>query len=143
MSFMHFFNAKPANLILSYYKTLAEKSGVRFVARVNIPEVLTLSETELCTLLSNGIENAIYAASRCDADNRWIEIDFNTRKNNLLISISNPYIDEVVIKDGLPVSDRPGHGLGVKSVSSIAARHNGMYSFDAADGVFTMRVILR
>ncbi|MGN0727204.1 MAG: GHKL domain-containing protein, partial [Anaerovoracaceae bacterium] len=45
-------------------------------------------------------------------------------------------------KDGLPVSDRPFHGLGVKSISSIATRHNGMFSFDAADGVFTMRVIL-
>ena len=134
---------KSTNLILSYYGTMAEISGIRFAAKVNIPEILTISETEICTLLSNGIENAIHAASRCSSDNRWIEIDFNTRKDNLLISIRNSYVDEVVIKDGLPLSTRPLHGLGVKSISNIAARHGGMYSFDAADGVFTMRVVLR
>ena len=130
------------NLILSYYGSLAQKSGIRFDANVNIPEVLTLSDTELCTLLSNGIENAINAASRCEKGNRWVEIDFSTHKASMLISIKNSYIGEVEIKDGLPVSDRPFHGLGVKSISSIATRHNGMFSFDAADGVFTMRVIL-
>ena len=130
------------NLILSYYGSLAQKSGIRFDANVNIPEVLTLSDTELCTLLSNGIENAINAASRCEKENRWVEIDFSTHKSNMLISIKNSYVGEVEIEDGLPVSDRPFHGLGVKSISSIATRHNGMFSFDAADGVFTMRVIL-
>ena len=134
---------KSTNLILSYYQTLAEKSGIRYEAEVKIPEVLTLSETELCTLLSNGIENAIHAASQCEKENRWIAIDFNTHKNNLLISIRNSYVGEVEFTDGLPVSDQPSHGLGVKSISSIAARHNGMYSFEASDGVFTMRVILK
>lgn len=47
------------------------------------------------------------------------------------------------MENGLPVNEDPNHGLGVKSISSIAERHNGMYSFEAADGVFTMRVILR
>ena len=130
------------NLILSYYSSLAQKSGIRFDAKVNIPEVLTLSDTELCTLLSNGIENAINAASRCEKENRWVEIDFSTHKSNMLISIKNSYIGEVEIEDGLPVSDQPFHGLGVKSISSIVDRHNGMYSFDAKDGQFTMRVIL-
>lgn len=130
------------NLILSYYGSLAQKSGIRFDANVNIPEVLTLSDTELCTLLSNGIENAINAASRCEKGNRWVEIDFSTHKANMLISIKNSYIGEVEIEDGLPVSDQPFHGLGVKSISSIVDRHNGMYSFDAKDGQFTMRVIL-
>ena len=104
--------------------------------------MLTLSDTELCTLLSNGIENAINAASRCEKENRWVEIDFSTHKSNMLISIKNSYIGEVEIEDGLPVSDQPFHGLGVKSISSIVDRHNGMYSFDAKDGQFTMRVIL-
>ena len=131
------------NLILSYYGSLAEKSGIRFEANVSIPEVLSLSETELCTLLSNAIENAINAASRCEEGNRWVDIDFSTHKSNMLISIKNSYMGEVEIKDGLPVSDRPFHGLGVKSISSIADRHNGMYSFDAKDGQFTLRVILK
>ena len=131
------------NLILSYYGSLAQKSAIRFEANVNIPEVLSLSDTELCTLLSNGIENAINAASRCEKENRWVEIDFSTHKASMLISIKNSYIGEVEIKDGLPVSDRPFHGLGVKSIISIVDRHNGMYSFDAQDGQFTVRVILK
>lgn len=137
-----YYKNNSTNLILSYYGSLAQKSGIRFDAKVNIPEVLALSDTELCTLLSNGIENAINAASRCGKENRWVEIDFSTHKSNMLISIKNSYVGEVEIEDGLPVSDQPFHGLGVKSISSIVDRHNGMYSFDAEDGQFTMRVIL-
>ena len=134
---------KPVNLILSYYGTFAEKSGICYDVNVSIPETLNLSETELCTLLSNGIENAIHAASRCADGNRRIEIDFRTHKNTLLISIQNSYIDEIVMENGLPVNEDPNHGLGGKSISNIAERPNGMYSFEAADGIFTMRVILR
>lgn len=134
---------KSINLILSYYETLAQKSTVRYDVSVSIPTMLTLPETELCTLLSNGIENALHAAAACRADARWIAIDLHMHKSNLLISIQNSFIDTVHIEDGLPVTDAPNHGLGVKSIRNIADRHNGMCSFDASDGIFTMRVILR
>ena len=135
-------NNNSTNLILSHYCSLAQRSGIKFDATVKIPEVISLSDTELCTLLSNGIENAINAASRCESGSRWVEIDCRTHKTSLLISIKNSYVGDVRIEGGLPVSDRPLHGFGVKSISSIVERHNGMYSFDTKDGCFTVRLIL-
>lgn len=135
-------NNNSTNLILSHYCSLAQRSGIRFEVTVKIPEVITLSDTELCTLLSNGIENAINAASRCENGNRWVEIDCKTHKTSLLISIRNSYVGDVRIEGGLPVSDQPLHGFGVKSIRSIVERHNGMYSFDTKDSCFTMRLIL-
>lgn len=134
---------KSVNLIISYFASRAEQLEVDFAANVSLPEELMLSETELCTLLSNGLENALNAVSQCKGDRRWVHLDFKTHKSSLLISIENPYLGEVVMENGLPVTAEKGHGFGVKSISSIAERHNGIYTFDANNGIFTMRVILK
>lgn len=60
----------------------------------------------------------------------------------LLIFVENPYEGEVRVEDGLPQSDKVGHGFGVKSITAIVEKYNGLYSFDAANGLFTLRIVL-
>jgi two-component system sensor histidine kinase AgrC len=42
------------NIILSYFATKAKKKGVQFSVDAQLPKTLSISETELCALLSNG-----------------------------------------------------------------------------------------
>lgn len=48
----------------------------------------------------------------------------------------------MTFEKGLPVTREPGHGIGVRSIYSIAERYNGMYSFSEKDGRFVLRVSL-
>lgn len=52
------------NLILSFFAAKAKKNGVLLSVDAQLPQALSISETELCALLSNGIENAIEAAAQ-------------------------------------------------------------------------------
>ena len=54
------------NIILSYFATKAKKKGVQFSVDAQLPKTLSISETELCALLSNGLENAIEAAAQVE-----------------------------------------------------------------------------
>ncbi|MDD4402345.1 MAG: GHKL domain-containing protein [Desulfitobacteriaceae bacterium] len=131
------------NLILSSFAGKAKASGVNIVVDANLPSSLDFPETELCALLSNGLENAIAAAAQvADEQFRKTRISCQTHKENLLILIENSCAGEVTMENGLPQSNREGHGFGVKSMTMIAEKHNGYCSFEAKDGIFTLKIVL-
>ncbi len=131
------------NLILASFAMKAKQQGVDFSAEVNIPATLPLSDTELCALLSNGLENAVCAAAQTDGDSqRTVRINCQLHKDKLLIYISNPYRGTVIMREGLPESNQPQHGFGAKSIRMIAERHNGYCAFEAKDGLFTLKAVM-
>ncbi len=58
------------------------------------------------------------------------------------MQVTNTCPPGVTFEKGLPVTREPGHGIGVRSICSIAERYNGMYSFSEKDGRFVLRVSL-
>lgn len=131
------------NLILSSFAAKAKQQDVAFSAKVNIPAGLPLSDTELCALLSNGLDNAVYAAAQTDeAAQRTVRINCQPHKDKLLIYISNPYRGSITMRDGLPENIQPQHGYGTKSIRMIAEKHSGYCAFEAGEGLFTLKVVL-
>lgn len=131
------------NLVLSSFATKAKSRGVVLKVEADLPQSLPLSETELCALLSNGLENAIEAAAQVDDEQlRKARISCQIHKGNLMISVKNSYRGKVAIENGLPQSSREGHGFGVRSMAMIADKYKGYCSFEAKDGIFTLRIAL-
>lgn len=130
------------NLLCSSFAHKANAAGIRLTVDAKLPKTLSLPDTELCSLLSNGLENALHAVSVPEETNQWVELYCGIRLNKLLIEIKNPYSGQITMQEGLPVSSRDGHGYGCLSIRSIAERHQGLFSFEPQNGVFTLRVIL-
>lgn len=102
--------------------------------------MLNLPDTELCVMLSNGLENALNAADLLSAGaEKYIEVFCGTRQSNLLIEIKNPYQGEIVMRDGLPQAANKERSYGCRSIQSIVQRRKGVCTFDAAQGVFVLR----
>lgn len=130
------------NLILSANVAKAEKLGVTLKLKANLPQDLFFPETELCAILSNGLENAITASAKITDREKFVYVYCNIYKENLLIQIENPYLDKVAIKDGIPQSNFEGHGFGVKSIDMLTKKHNGYCSFLPNNGIFILKVVL-
>ena len=130
------------NLLCSSFSAKAEHMGARLKVDATVPKALTISDTELCALLSNGLENALSAAGTQEEFRRWVELYCGVRLDKLLIEIQNPYSGEIVFRDGLPVSDQPNHGYGCRSIRAITESYQGIYEFSAEGGIFTLRVVL-
>jgi len=125
------------NLVLSSFATRAGQSGVRLDTEVDLAGPLPFSDTELCSLLSNALENAIQAAKEIpDSDQRHIKLRMFFRNNKLCIDIRNMYQTAPLFRGGLPVSAKPGHSFGVKSMAHIVENHGGVYRFSVQDGWF-------
>ena len=134
------------NLILSSFSNKAKSVGVDLLLNVALPEgQLAINDTELCSLLSNALENAISAAAGVETEElRKVDLRIAIKDGKLLISTENAYAGQVKMNGGLPQSQsqEPGHGLGIKSMASIVEGYGGLYSFQASDGVFLLRLVL-
>lgn len=130
------------NLLCSSFSHKAEQQGSRLTVEAKLPQQLSISDTELCSILSNGLENALLAVAPLEESLKWAGLYCGVRMNKLLIEIQNPYVGEIAMRDGLPVSNREGHGYGCRSIRSITKRNGGLCSFEAEQGMFTMRVVL-
>lgn len=140
---VHSFSAnKMINMILSSYQSRMTDRNIRLDATVVIPAELPCSELEFTSILSNGLENAINAVSKLEEDKRTIRLKLCMKNNKLLLSIDNPYYYAPEFKDGLPVTEAKGHGLGTQSIQYMTAKLNGNCQFTAEEGTFTLRVVL-
>lgn len=63
-------------------------------------------------------------------------------EGKLLLSVKNPIKNTPVFSDGLPISNKKGHGYGTQSIRYMTERLGGNCQFSAEENVFTLRVIL-
>lgn len=131
------------NLILSAFASKAKQSGITLAVDAKLPDSLALSETELCSLLSNAMENAIKASENiADSNERKIKLRLYAKNNKLCIDIRNRYHTEPVFLQGFPVSTEKGHGFGTKSMARIVEKHGGIYQFSVRDGWFIFQAAI-
>ena len=125
------------NLILSAFATKAKQGSIMLTVDAKLPDLLPFSDTELCSLLSNALENAIHACEQIpDSNKRIIRLRMYSKNNKLCIDIRNIYQTEPVFHQGLPVSKEQGHGFGTKSMVHIVEKHSGVFQFSVKDGWF-------
>ena len=135
-------NNETVNLICSYYISLAKDSQVDLQCNIQFPDSLPIRDTHLCAILSNALENAMHAVTDLPEGQRYIRLKSHYHRNNILISVENPYAHEPHFKDGIPQSDQPGHGYGIRSMSLLVKENNGQLLYTAEKGIFRLQVMI-
>lgn len=133
------------NLVLSSFEAKSAEMNVTLCIEANLPETLSISDTELCSLFSNALENAIFAASKLiEKKARRVYLRTLVNNNKLLISTKNAYAGTIQMEGEFPKSSnhQPGHGFGIKSMTAIVTQHGGLYSFEASGNIFTLQLML-
>ncbi|MGM9941561.1 MAG: sensor histidine kinase [Bulleidia sp.] len=126
-----------ANLILSYFLEKAQAEQISLNIQADLPDRLHVSDTDLCSLLSNSLENAIHACQSIpDPSQRLIRCRIYIKNDKLCLDIRNSCHKRPVFVNGLPLSDSAGHGIGVKSIVQIVERHGGVYRFSTSNDIF-------
>lgn len=133
-----------ANLIFSAFAGRAQDWGIPITIRTGITQSIPITESDLCVLLSNALENALNACKRQKEGeiSGAIEVYAYERNGKFFLQITNPCEEDITFDHGLPVTNKPGHGIGVRSICAVVERYNGIYSFNVEDGRFILRVSL-
>jgi two-component system sensor histidine kinase AgrC len=140
---VRFCENETVNLILSAFTTKAKQSEIILTIEAKLPNSLTFSDTELCSLLSNALENAIHACEDISNSNeRYIKLGIYSKNNKLCIDIRNNYHTEPIFYQDFPVSKKEGHGFGTKNMAHIVEKHGGVYQFSVKNGWFIFQATI-
>lgn len=131
-----------ANLIFSSFAGRIRERGIALRIRAKIPQDIPVSENDLCVLLSNALENALHACEKRIKRglSGGIDVLAYEKKGRFFLQLTNSCDADIVFEHGIPVTDHPGHGIGVRSICAIAEQYGGIYSFLVEEERFILRV---
>lgn len=120
--------------------TAAEKGISTEIVRADAPGQLPLSDPELCCLVANILDNAIYAASAPEVDHPYIRLDLHCKDRFFVFTCENAKWSSDRDKKKIPT---PQHGYGIKIIRQIMSRF-GVHtlSIEESETSYQMTVIL-
>ncbi len=86
------------------------------------------------------LENAWEASRQSEAP--WISVTARPQGNALLMEVKNAVSGETRFEGDLPVSAKPGGGLGLKSVNRVLEKHGGVLRCFRRGDTFFTRVLI-
>lgn len=131
------------NITLAWFAEKSKNKGIRFTWDCNIPFRETTYDAQLCSVVSNILENAIEGCQRVEADS-FIDIKIKMHGASVFIKASNRF-DGVLLKNrNVYVSRKAedGHGYGISSIKEIARRLNGRCKITTQGDIFTIDVVI-
>lgn len=134
------------NAVLSEYISRAENAGCLVTHNIALPEKLPFEANDMCIVIANALDNAINACAKLPQEKRHINISAEcTDDLRLFVSVKNPCVGKPEFDDGgLPITDKnpEEHGIGLRSVNSIAEKHNGFLRCRFENGEFLFQAAL-
>ena len=129
-----------ADAILNSKLSLAMEKQIRVKAEAQIPVSLTISELDLCTVISNLLDNAIDACMELPVEERLIRIYMEMKGNYLYFSIINTAGGKK--KERFFSTKGDGHGFGISRIDAIVKKYGGYVKRASEDESFSTEVLL-
>lgn len=129
--------------IISHQMNTAKAAGVRLDVIAAVPETLGIADDDLCSLLSNMLDNSVEGCLR--AGQTQAKATLHTDKNCLFITVTNPAPEDVLAANPNLLSTKSNptaHGFGIPIIRRIVEKYDGIVTFHAKDGWFTADAML-
>ena len=131
---------------LLYEKSkIAEESDIVFETNIESNCIKHIPNIALCTILGNGLDNALEAVEEVESRERRIFVSITSDETRLHILIQNNYDGNLVRKNGELITrkkEKENHGIGLKSISQAVKDCEGNLSLEEKNNIFEMYVIL-
>ena len=132
--------------VLNEKMLYAQKHGISTQFDVTPLENISISSMDICTILSNALDNAVEACVKIEnVKDRYIDVKINESSEELIISVKNPSTEAPKRRAGMYISakkDSINHGLGLKSIKRTVEKHKGDMLIKYDNGLFNLVVSL-
>ncbi len=127
-----------ADAILTDKNELAQKNNCKIIFDGSVSDEISVSN--LCTILSNALDNSIEACSKIDSDETQI-IDVKCVASELIqiIRISNPNLDNNAVTE-TSKADRKNHGFGPSNIRRTVERMDGQMIISSQYPTFVLEI---
>lgn len=137
-----------ADIVLAVKREAALREKVEFQVESQEKMLSFLEDADVCTLLTNLLDNALEAAKLTERGK--ISVTYLSHRNYCVLSVSNTVRETVPIRDNrirgkrryTGKADKKAHGYGLQGVERIVKKYGGEYTLSCRENVFTANVIL-
>ena len=130
--------------VIHFYAGELRKKGIPFECDMMLPQNIGISDTDLCKIYGNLLENAVDAVKELLPENKpYVKMLTKVKNKKLLIEISNPYSNEIQRREKVFYSTKhKGFGIGTVSVAEVVQRMGGYVVFNTEEGIFKVNIFL-
>lgn len=100
-----------------------------------------ISNNDLCTILTNSIDNAARACKEVAPCK--INVTSDETEKGCTITVSNPVLKKVEIKNNsikTSKKDAQNHGFGIENIKKVAEKYRGFVRLSCTDSEFTIKI---
>ena len=138
------------DVVINEAAAICEKKSCIFDCDFSFTEDKGITAIDMAIILNNLLDNAIEAITSIPANERYIRLSGASKANFYLIRIENSYDGEVIRNNDNGIiskkktdPDLGPHGIGLKSVASIAEKYLGAVDIKTEDRTFEVKVMLQ
>ena len=132
------------NAILNMKYREAIDKGVSIVLKINDLSGLNIAEEDIVIILSNLLDNAIAACSRCGE--KVIKLKFVLEEERIIISVENSMTGKPLFENGKFVTTKleeaNEHGFGIRNVIETVEKYGGRYVIDDSGAKFLFSILI-
>lgn len=133
------------NVVLSAKSTIMEDEHISVELNIAVPEIMPLSDIDLCALFANSLDNAIEANLKLPQPQRRIALKAAIDKGFFALKLNNAMDGTLNIKEGKIVTtkaDREFHGFGLTGLQDIAKQYGGSLHIENDKNEFRLLVAI-
>lgn len=131
------------NTIINNEMVIAQTKGIHFETFIGIPPTLSIKDKDMCSILSNILDNAFEAAFNSQIP--VVDLTIKIVNDFLFIKCKNSMSENIFLSNPklkTTKSNSREHGLGIKVIKKIASSYNGQAIFEEKDGLFVVTAML-
>ncbi len=132
-----------ANSILGYYSLKFKKGEIPFRCAGNIPKQLSVSDSDLCVVLGNALENAMEACQKLkNREEKYVLAEARSVNGLLLFKVENSYNGILTQMDSnyLTTKSDGHHGIGLESIKKVVETYGGYIEIEHSKKTFTLMI---
>jgi hypothetical protein len=131
-----------ANVVMSNKAEICRASGIQLRHNIALDECAGISESDMCSLFANVMDNAIKGCRESGAEKPYIELTASEKKGYLILECVNsapPVQNSPKAKCGL----KDEHGWGLSILENMAGRCEGRMETESTPGKYRIAMYLK
>ncbi|MDE7362373.1 MAG: ATP-binding protein [Oscillospiraceae bacterium] len=131
-----------ADAVLNSKMSVAEQKGIQLNIKAHIPQGMTMTDVELCSILGNLIDNAIEACEKLSYDQRFLRVYIDKFKGQFYLSVQNSSPSVRRDKGTYRTTKEGSHGFGLFRIDRIAKKYGGYVNRQYEEGIFATELLV-
>lgn len=133
------------DIILNEKQNICNENNIDLTCDVNFSKCNFIEMTDVCSIFSNILDNAIEACNKTYMDKKYIKIRGTLVKSYYVIRCENSKTNKLEIKNSKIITSKKDkfiHGIGLKSVKSSIKKYNGDLEIEDFKNKFLLQIYI-